>query len=525
MADDDDDDDDHRKAAYLRFQFHGYCTATSIWTHLQNAGWKYKSGDGYRAPSELKFCSANETLQKLNQAAIVPLDNYLQLPPDIPDVNEQSEALRKNLIDAIPAVELTKETGDGETAAATITTTASIAPPKTTGHDASSSSSRRQHLDRKYKGRSATTFDAGADLFLKQSKTKKKRKKGQFLLSGGGVKQSNDAALEFPTPIQIAEVYDGVTESAIFQKKEEEHSQHYDDWKFLLCTNHSLLFYGFGSKQNLLNDFWKTTLKSVGDVLVIDAFDRSVALKDVLSLMVSLYLDDKEPLSDSINVPIAKRAELIGKAISRVQLAKNQPLYLVIHNIDGFRKPDDQHALSVLLSHSNDGVRDKDVRTIRLIASVDHVNSSASLWGPETSATIAFTWQKVDTFRPYIEELKRGMENLKGRQSKRLKSLANVATSESIFEILNTIAQKHTEVLKTLVHLQLDSKGAAVSYEKFLKTCTDKIIVTTDSNLRKFLTELLDHGIVEMNRQGGREYLLIPHSSARLHEILKFDVD
>jgi origin recognition complex subunit 2 len=270
-----------------------------------------------------------------------------------------------------------------------------------------------------------------------------------------------------------------------------------------------------------MNDFWKTTLKPVGDVLAIDGYDRTVSVKDVLDLLVQLYLDDEELAEGGTSDSTTERAQRIGSQMAQVQLKKKQPLYLVIHNIDGFRNREDQYALSMLLDHSTtDGVR-----TIRLVASVDHVNASTLLWDPATSAAFSFIWTEVNTFRPYIEELMRGTEETKWRQSKRAKSLANaVASAESIYEILNTIANKHTEVLKTIIELQINHPDKPVRYDTCLKACTDKMIVTSDSNLRKFLTELKDHGIVDITRDGGREMLRVPHSSERLQEILDFNI-
>jgi origin recognition complex subunit 2 len=525
----DDNDSDLRKAAHLRYHFH---QKPGIWTHIQSVGWKYKAGDGYQAPNSDLTLSANDTLRKLNLAAIVPLDNYLQIPPVISPVDKWSEQLRTELMNAIPSKELMKTTAGGGTKDSTTITTASIAPSasaNTTTNTVATGSRRQEEI--KKKGRSATTFDAGADLFLSQAtKKRKKRKTNKKLILGGNEPQPIvKTELEFPTAIQIAEVYDDTIESSsLFQANEKKYEQsHYADWRFLLTTNHSLLLYGFGSKENLLNDFWKTTLKPVGDVLAIDGYDRTVSVKDVLDLLVQLYLDDTEfadPEDDGgSSDSTTERAKKIGSRIAQVQLKRKQPLYLVIHNIDGFRNREEQYALSMLLHHGTttaDGVR-----TIRLVASVDHVNASTLLWDPATSAAFSFIWTEVNTFRPYIEELKRGTEETKWRQSKRTKSLANaVASTESIYEILNTIANKHTEVLKTIIELQIDNPDKPVRYDTCLKACTNKMIVTSDSNLRKFLTELKDHGIVDITREGGREMLRVPHSAERLQEILDFNI-
>ena len=57
------------------------------------------------------------------------------------------------------------------------------------------------------------------------------------------------------------------------------------EWEFLLSTNHSLLFHGFGSKRFLLNEF-ANELKSSGDVLILDGLDPDINISSVLDLIV-----------------------------------------------------------------------------------------------------------------------------------------------------------------------------------------------------------------------------------------------
>lgn len=56
-------------------------------------------------------------------------------------------------------------------------------------------------------------------------------------------------------------------------------------WKFLLSTNHSLLFHGFGSKRILLNQF-ASELRSCGDVLTLDGHDSDINISSILDVIV-----------------------------------------------------------------------------------------------------------------------------------------------------------------------------------------------------------------------------------------------
>jgi len=325
-----------------------------------------------------------------------------------------------------------------------------------------------------------------------------------------------------------------------------EFSKSFLKWKFLLSTNHSLLFYGFGSKRNLLNQFAKDTLETAGDVLAIDGFDQDVTVERILDLMVTIFLNNEEPppcfsqnnymeetakrkigvypsiplISENIDLT---RATAISRAISRIQTKRKRPLYLIIHNIDSFRSRPAQDALAALLIHSS-SVTDNDIRTIRLVSSVDHVNTSTLLWDPETSSNFAFLWQEVHTFEPYIEELKRGrMEKIKGRTGKRTLTLSS-STPASIRDVLYTIAPRHTEVLQALVKLQTATtkKNDAVKFQKLLQDCQNQCIVFSDSQLRQYLTELVDHGLIQKQQEKGTEYLKVPHDASCIEVIMEF---
>jgi origin recognition complex subunit 2 len=496
-----DDHCDVRRAALLRYPFQGD-TSASIWGYLLKSGWKYKAGAGYQAPNTDSWISSKEVLALLDEAAIVPIDNYLQLPPTRRTISASSEKLRSEIIDVLPIAELLK---------ATLSTTSSKAAGfhapmtnnLTTTNTSDATRPKRHHPSQK--GKSVTAFDAGADMFLRQPKTKKQRH----------VTNSNPpGAKEFPTASQIADYFEQFNLEGLNNM----HSMHYEEWKFLLSTNHSVLLYGFGSKRAVLEDFRRTCLEHVGDVLSIDGFDSSVHIDDVLDLMVEMFLKNKDPSTTSSGqVSIGTRAMVIGKAIANVQVERKQPLYLLIHNIDGFRCREAQHALSLLLIHSS--IRDM-CRTIRLVASVDHVSAAALLWDPETTFNFDFIWKEVHTYQPYIEESKRGIVETKSSLGKRTKN-TSTTTSESLYEVLSTIAPRPTEVLQVLAALQL-KRSSAISFRDLYAACKTKFLVTSDGTLHDYMTELLTHGLMRKSRERGEEYLEIPHSNALLDEIMDY---
>jgi hypothetical protein len=488
-------DDDIRRAAHLRYRFQDDAS-NNIWSCLLKSGWKYKPGEGYQAPNSDWWLRGNDVLRMLDEPAIAPIDNHLQLPPSHDRVNTLSEKLRFDVINALPMAELLKATRKR-----TPSTCVKLCETESNANDYNTRPKHNHQPSRKRK--SSTNFDAGADLFLRQSKKNKiKRQHAEV--------ESLDP--EFANCRTVSKYFLALN----LQAPSQNHSQHFHEWRYLLSTNHSLLLYGFGSKRSLLTDFRTTCLESVGDVLSIDGYDSSIQVEDVFDLMVEIFLSNQDPCGGR-STALNERAIAIGEAIAPIQLARKQPLYLMIHNIDGFRSREAQHAISLLLLHSS---IQKTIRTIRLVASVDHVSATILLWDPETVFHFDFIWKEVHTYKPYIDELLKGADSTKSRLRTRTKS-AVAATTQSIYEVLSTIAPRPTEVLQVLATLQL-KHSSAISFRDLFHVCKTKCLAISDVTLREYMTELLTHGLMETSRDNGVEYLVIPHSNALLNDIVHF---
>jgi origin recognition complex subunit 2 len=255
---------------------------------------------------------------------------------------------------------------------------------------------------------------------------------------------------------------------------------------------------------------------------------------------------------------VVQRAIAIAKALAQEVVASSssstttgtccRPLYLVVHNIDGvaLRNPTAQEALAGLAFHSTTtGARGgRGQSCIRLVASVDHVNGPALLWDSLTCSRFRWVWKHVDTGRPYIEEVtESGMSSMnhpfpKNMSQRRKLMIAddedddddNNATETSIFAVLTSLAPRHAESLQQLASLQLSSSSADdgneigeeiwVDYTALRSQCGLKCIVSTDNQLRYFLKELSDHGIVESHTQ--KPAYRIPYSKDKLKKILNF---
>ena len=494
-------DDDIRRAAYLRYRFQENASGI-IWSSLLKCGWKYRPGEGYQAPNSDsdRWIPSIDVLRMLDEPSIAPIDNNLQLPPSHKPVKTLTEKLRSDVIDALPIAALLKAT-TGRTEKKRHDKNDKTADPQESQVNEYNTRPKRNHNPCR-KGKSATNFDAGADLFLRQSK----KKKLKFTHTQAEVD------MDFPTGRDVANYYLPLIPQATNHK----YSQDFQEWKFLLSTNHSLLVYGFGSKRSVLTDFRTTCLEAVGDVLSIDGYDSSIQVEKVFDLMVEIFLTNQDPCGGR-RVTLSERAIAIGEAIAIRQVARKQPLFLLIHNIDGFRNREAQHAISLLLIH---GSVENNTRTIRLVASVDHVSSTLLLWDPETTLFFDFIWKEVHTYKPYIDELLTGMESTKARLGTRAKS-ASAATTDAIYGVLATIAPRPAEVLQVLATLQL-KQSSAISFRDLFDACKTKCIVISDATLREYMTESLTHGLMKKTRENGVEFFEIPHGAAILNDIVDF---
>mmetsp|Transcript_1437 Transcript_1437/g.1934 ORF Transcript_1437/g.1934 Transcript_1437/m.1934 type:complete len:568 (+) Transcript_1437:110-1813(+) len=558
------DDDDLREAAYLRLRFQDVTNVSSIWKYLQKAKWTYHQGQ-YRAPDgdSSDMLNSMDVLKKLDETAIPMITSYLEFPQKMQLEEEEETAspasssskrhtsheLRKQIIDQFKDVTLEKysdiqidekecldDNDEYDDKSRSRTNGKKRATRKS--EDATTNQRPARTTSKKRSTASMVSADAGADLYTNPPPKRPKKSSRR----GGTSDEINNK--EFPSPQQVAEMFWNSPTNTVEMKK---FYKLFSEWKFLLSTNHSLLFYGFGSKRNLINTFAEETLDSVGDVLTIDAFDKEVTMERLLDLIVTIFLNNEEPqpaysspaksitnigiypsiplLSENLNLT---RAIAISQAIAKLQIKRKRPLYLVIHNIDSFRDRSVQDALAALLIHSS--VAPENIRTIRLVASIDHINASTQLWDPQVSSNFSFIWQPVHTFEPPLHELKRGrMEKIKGRTTSTAANnkgglLTGSSTPESVQDVLYTIAPRHTEVLQVLVKLQTKQKKGDVKFQKLLQECQNQCIVFADSQLRHYLTELLDHGLVEKRHETGTEYLKVPHDDAScLNVIMNFN--
>lgn len=232
------------------------------------------------------------------------------------------------------------------------------------------------------------------------------------------------------------------------------HLKSFPQYLFELHNDFNLLFYGFGSKMELLTRFAKDYLLTQardGPVVVVNGFSPALTIKAVLNDIIRNVLLRVGPIGSLIdqvetirkhfskypahNQTLMKRLSVTKKPIvqessqggredevmddcgdgigvvnqrkekeeeekdeeDEVDDDSNLPkrLYILVHNIDGqsLRADKCQHLLASLARIPN----------VHLIASVDHINSPF-LWNNALSTSFNWAWHDMTNFSGYTSE-------------------------------------------------------------------------------------------------------------------------
>ncbi|KAG8924634.1 Origin recognition complex subunit 2 [Tulasnella sp. 418] len=162
------------------------------------------------------------------------------------------------------------------------------------------------------------------------------------------------------------------------------HSEYFSRYLMELRSGFNLLFYGFGSKRRVLNQFAKDCCAKVGDVVVINGFRPSVSIKDVLNQLDQLRLkargaDDDDDVVETLARTTISRTSATAVSALDAQAQRiyhhfkpqtgraSRPVFILIHNIDSLnlRTAKSKSVLGLLASNPR----------IHLVGSIDHMNA------------------------------------------------------------------------------------------------------------------------------------------------------
>ncbi|KAI8388542.1 origin recognition complex subunit 2-domain-containing protein [Radiomyces spectabilis] len=286
------------------------------------------------------------------------------------------------------------------------------------------------------------------------------------------------------------------------------HQQNFSQWYFELHSDFNLLFYGYGSKRNLLNEFARNVLTD-GPIIVVNGFFPTITMKDILNKITAGVMGVSAPGQ------LQEHVSMICNYFKSEQRSYDR-LYLIVHNVDGgnLRNEKAQSALSMLACASN----------IHLIASVDHINAGL-LWDNVKASRFNWIWHDVTTYENYLVET--SFEN------SLLMRTGDVGGARGIEYVLASLTSNARGVFKVLAEQQLvemevanmDGRGTeavGLSYHRYYQLCREGFYTSSDLALRSQLTEFRDHQIIHSKQsQDGTEIFYIPLDKTSLCNIIE----
>ncbi|XP_020250432.1 origin of replication complex subunit 2 [Asparagus officinalis] len=288
----------------------------------------------------------------------------------------------------------------------------------------------------------------------------------------------------------------------------------YSKWLFELRCGFGLLFYGFGSKKVLLEDFASTSLTDFG-VLVVNGYLPSVNIKQVVITMAEVLQDQLKGKHRSSTGSKSKTQQSFSSQSMEDLLSflnghhsneNNCLVCVVVHNIDGpaLRDPETQQCLARIASCSNVG----------MVASIDHVNAPL-LWDKKMVHTqFNWCWYHVPTFAPYKVE---------GVFSPLILASGTAAqTTKTALVVLQSLTPNAQSVFKILAEYQLaNEKEEGMPINTLYTKCRERFLVSSQVTLNSHLTEFRDHELVKTRRHSdGQDCLYIPLSSEAVEKLL-----
>jgi Origin recognition complex subunit 2 len=550
----------------LRYQFSDHDFLPLQWKAMQAAGWTYNSGK-YKSPNgTLIYDNAKEIQKQLDSCTVSSMFSKLHFDYDLHSLcdsieSSETDPCKEQICDLRNAVcyhlQLAMEKMASENVDdGWMPTSGYLKRPNTSSTLANCTSTSRKEGSLESSG--IATVEKGSYLYLcskgqrststNHEKKSSNRKTDLPFVSAYDV-ETVQSLPSFPSVSQCTEVMSSFGVE-FCERIEASHELHdFTKWRFLLSTNHSLLLYGNGSKYDLLSKFCETELSQEGLCLQVEGFAEDISMDGILDLLVSLLLGGKDPhpnekdQQESITEKVVDRSLAVGQAIANKCREIGFPIFLIIHSLDGFLSTDiEQAALATLVHCSvpmrNGGISDSDshrriplVSTLRLVASVDATDAPAALWSSMASVDISWIWNEVHTYRPYIREMaphcRSDCSGVKAASKRRkIHQSPSMEQSERLLLVLQNLAPRYCEVMQILAQLQLMELQKTcqvwVDYKSLRAACKSRFVIDKDSKLRTLQTELADHRLLVSKLEGPIEYLSIPCSEDKLHDILAF---
>ncbi|KAI8824552.1 origin recognition complex, subunit 2, partial [Fimicolochytrium jonesii] len=315
----------------------------------------------------------------------------------------------------------------------------------------------------------------------------------------------------------------------------------FPEWFFELRQGFNLVFYGYGSKRALLNEFALEVLSADAAVVVVNGFFPAISLKSILNSIADKLIPSYTTAKNSTtNRTMSAPTDQLTHLLTRI----TRRTYLLIHNIDAppLRARATQAAFARLAAHPH----------IHLLATIDHINAPL-LWDNVAAHNFNWLWRDLTTFADYeVETLRAGNTTLGARCARAgLGEVGGVAgatdgarTLSAVLHVLRSLNSNARGIFRLLCEHQLaagdetdpaspsqQQKGNSsnnitqpgLSHELWYAKAREKFLVGNDITFRTQLGEFRDHAIVVARKSpgDGREVLAVPLDRETLEAVLE----
>ncbi|ELR13629.1 origin recognition complex2, putative [Acanthamoeba castellanii str. Neff] len=295
-------------------------------------------------------------------------------------------------------------------------------------------------------------------------------------------------------------------------------------WMHQIQSGFNLLFYGFGSKLKLLDEFGKSML-SAYPLVTVEGYSPTTTVRNLLTMITQSVLGVVQPMpAEPMDHCRVLQTMFHSQAAARAaRAAIPEDLFIIVHNIDGLalRSPAAQSVLARLAS----------IPQIHMLASIDHAYAPL-LWNHIMVGHFNFAWQDATTFEPYEHESEANLALYKSFGKNEVQS-----GHKSVRSVLNSVPANAKRIFKLLANTQLQKikemkelggRGAArrkaIALAEFSTMCEQNLLAGGRDALNTHLREFFDHKIVKKVGQSGEEMLYVDMSEKELVSVLQEDL-
>lgn len=224
-------------------------------------------------------------------------------------------------------------------------------------------------------------------------------------------------------------------------------------------------------------------------LIVLRGFSMDITLKQVM-----LTLNRS---ADNAKNPIFNESDMFD--LLNTYYTSETKLYLIVHSIDVLFSKNQK--IANFLRHIF-----KAVKNIRMVASLDHINSPL-LFSIGDTSIFQWTWYKITTYEPYSVEKKSSSGNsMISTSSKSWKLSIDLSSMRHVYESLNTNAQK-IFVLILKHSLTSTSKHGYPFHDLYLE-CREEFLVNSEITLNAQLSEFKDHNLLKTKKSSDGSELI-----------------